>query len=639
MNAEVLIKFNGDTSGVDKSTKSLTKNFSNLTKSITLGNVAAKAITKAFSVISSSMDSAISRIDTMNNFSTVMSNLGISTKDSSEVIQELSEKLTGLPTTLNSAASSVQRFTAYNGDIKKSEQYFLAVNNAILAGTNDATMQASALEQLTQAYTKGKPEMQDWKTLLQAMPAQLKQVAIAMGYVQTDDLYEALKNGEVSMEDFMDTMVQLNETGVAGFASLEEQARANTSGIATSITNMKTAFTRGVADIITKVDEALEPFGGLSGVIQQVGKYGEKAFKKIGDVLAWVIPKVIEIFQFIADHKDELILIGTIVAGWKIATIVQKGVQAFQMMKITLTLLKMEMGATNVVAGLLKFGIAGLKSGISSLSAVIAANPITILVGLLIALVAAFIYCWNNCESFRNFWIGLWEKLKETLSTWVAGFKLMWNGIKKFFKSIIDNFFKPKIQAWKDMFTGVINFFTGIFTGNWKKAFNGLKTFFKGFVNNILSSFGGLPKKMLSIGLDVVKGIGKGITSGVTWLKNRISEFVGNVTKFIKKVFKIGSPSRLMADQVGQWLPKGIGVGITANTDSVYNAMDNMEKEMMSSYGLSPQLTNSTALHYSPNVNVINNVDVSTDPIGQTVSRIKTFSGGARNDYNYGMGA
>jgi hypothetical protein len=44
-------------------------------------------------------------------------------------------------------------------------------------------------------------------------------------------------------------------------------------------------------------------------------------------------------------------------------------------------------------------------------------------------------------------------------------------------------------------------------------------------------------------------------------------------------------------------------------------------------------------MHYSPNVNVYNNVDVSTDPLGQTVSQIKTFSGDARNDYNYGMGA
>ena len=259
-NAEVLIKFKGDTKGVEEATNKTQSSINGLTKSITLGNLAARGISKGLEIMNSHLSDAVSRIDTMNNFSTVMSNLGIATKDSEEVIKSLSEELVGLPTTLNSAASSVQRLTSYNGDIKKSEKYFLAMNNAIIAGTNDAGMQATAMEQLTQAYTKGKPDMQDWKALLQAMPAQLKQVANAMGFVKTDQLYEALKNGQVSMEDFMETMSQLNEEGINGLASFEKQARDNTAGIGTSITNMKTAFTRGVADMIKSIDEALEPF-------------------------------------------------------------------------------------------------------------------------------------------------------------------------------------------------------------------------------------------------------------------------------------------------------------------------------------------------------------------------------------------
>ena len=160
----------------------------------------------------------------------------------------------------------------------------------------------------------------------------------------------------------------------------------------------------------------------------------------------------------------------------------------------------------------------------------------------------------------------------------------------------------------------------------------------KNFVSKIVNFFKEMPGKMLSIGLDVVKGIGKGITSGLSWIKNRIKEFVGNVTDFIKKVFKIGSPSKLMSDQVGQWIPKGIALGINANTDSVYSAMKNMQDDISSSFGLSPSLTGSMNTHYSPNIIVNNNVNMETDPLGQTVSRIKTFSGGAKNDYNYGMG-
>jgi phage-related protein len=194
------------------------------------------------------------------------------------------------------------------------------------------------------------------------------------------------------------------------------------------------------------------------------------------------------------------------------------------------------------------------------------------------------------------------------------------------------------INGIVSFFGGIINWFKGMFN-NWINGWRLMIIFIAGVPGAIITLFTSLPGKMLNVGLDIVKGIGKGITNGVSWLKNRIREFVGNVTSFIKKMFKIGSPSKLMAQQVGQWLPKGIGVGITANTDSVYDAMDEMQEGIMSTYGLSPQMTNSMGMHYSPNVNVYNNVDVSTDPIGQTVSQIKTFSGGARNDYNYGMGA
>ena len=96
----------------------------------------------------------------------------------------------------------------------------------------------------------------------------------------------------------------------------------------------------------------------------------------------------------------------------------------------------------------------------------------------------------------------------------------------------------------------------------------------------VVDTIKSLPGKMISIGFDIARGIGNGITSGISWIKNKIREFVGNVTKFIKKMFKIGSPSKLMADEVGQWLPKGIAVGIDTNTDSIDDAMEDMYKDM-----------------------------------------------------------
>ena len=168
--------------GLDK-IKSTSQNAGNSIKNIVAGLGITKLIGVAMNQINSSLDGAISRLDTLNNFPKVMSNLGIGAEDADKSIKKLSDKLAGLPTTLDEGAMAVQRFTSANGDIEKSTDLFLALNNAILAGGASSEIQSSALEQLSQSYAKGKPDMMEWRTAMTAMPAQLKQVATAMGYV------------------------------------------------------------------------------------------------------------------------------------------------------------------------------------------------------------------------------------------------------------------------------------------------------------------------------------------------------------------------------------------------------------------------------------------------------------------------
>ena len=201
-------------------------------------------------------DDAVKRVDALNNFPRVMSNLGISAKDAEASMKRMSDALLGLPTTLDEATLSVQRFTSANGNVKASTEMFLALNNAILAGGASTQVQSTALEQLSQAYAKGKPDMMEWRSAMTAMPAQLKQVAMAMGYASSSDLGEALRSGTVSMNEFMATIVKLNKQGVNGFKSFDEQARNSTGGIATSLRNLKTTFTRAFADILNAVGQS-----------------------------------------------------------------------------------------------------------------------------------------------------------------------------------------------------------------------------------------------------------------------------------------------------------------------------------------------------------------------------------------------
>lgn len=91
--------------------------------------------------------------------------------------------------------------------------------------------------------------------------------------------------------------------------------------------------------------------------------------------------------------------------------------------------------------------------------------------------------------------------------------------------------------------------------------------------------------QMLSAGLDLVRGLWQGISNSLTWIKDMIKGWVGNVIQFIKSLFGISSPSKVMAEQVGKWLPAGIAVGIEANTDVVDEAMKGLSYDATAAFG------------------------------------------------------
>ena len=249
---------------------------------VAAGTMIGNALMKVASIIASQVTPAISRLDTLNNFPRVMSNLGVSAEASQKSIDYMSEKLKGLPTTLDDAAMSVQRFTSANGNVHASTQMFLALNNAILAGGAPMDIQRSALEQLSQAYAKGKPDMMEWRTLMSAMPAQLKQVATSMNYASSSDLGEALREGKLSMNDFMAQIVRLNHEGYAGFASFDEQARNSTGGVQTSFANLRNAIVRAITDILNVVGQSNIStfFSGIASAINAAVPY-VAAFVKV----------------------------------------------------------------------------------------------------------------------------------------------------------------------------------------------------------------------------------------------------------------------------------------------------------------------------------------------------------------------
>lgn len=106
----------------------------------------------------------------------------------------------------------------------------------------------------------------------------------------------------------------------------------------------------------------------------------------------------------------------------------------------------------------------------TALNLVMTMNPIGLVVAALAGLVAAFVYLWNNCDAFKEFWIELWDAIKETAAamaewfskTWdatISGIKDAWDAAGKFFADVWDGI--------KDAFSDCKKWFGKIFSEAW----------------------------------------------------------------------------------------------------------------------------------------------------------------------------
>ena len=93
---------------------------------------------------------------------------------------------------------------------------------------------------------------------------------------------------------------------------------------------------------------------------------------------------------------------------------------------------------------------------VKALFTLLKANPIGLVITAISLLVTAFIYLWNNCEGFRNFWIKLWEKIQSAFKTAVNGIKAGIETVKNFFSNLKDNV-SSKINSLKDSVSNTFN--------------------------------------------------------------------------------------------------------------------------------------------------------------------------------------
>ena len=513
----------------------------------------------ALGVVKSSLDSAISRFDTMQKFPKVMAALGFSSEDSSKSIKKLSDGIDGLPTKLDDVVASTQQLTSITGDLDKSTNTVLALNNAFLASGASTEDANRGMQQYTQMLSSGTVDLESWKTLQETMPLALQKTAEAMGFVGKSaqrDLYAALQNGTVTFDQFQDKLIELG-TGTGTLAGL---AKENSLGIATSFNNLKNAVAKNIANIITKVDDITKKMTGktIAQNIDGLKVVINNVFKSIIDNMDNVIPYIEKVtsafkavFDFISNNKELVIsAIAGITGAITAMSVVNKAV-----------------------------------SGIQAIGAAIAfiTSPVGIVIVAIGLLVAAFVYLWTTSETFRTKIIEIWTSISAFMmpiiqsivdfvmqiwgalvNWWIAnGNSIMqavntvWNIVLSVITTVMTALMPVVQAAWEyikavittamNVVLSVIQIVTGIINGDWSAVWNGIKDLFSSVwdgIKNIASAGANYIQSILSAAWNVImsittavwNGIKSAITSPIEAAKNTVSNVVDGIKNILNGI-------------------------------------------------------------------------------------------------------
>ena len=368
-------QFQKEFSNATKGVQALSDSANNTSKkteaaSISIGKMIATAAgimatVGVFNLLRSSVDGAISRFDTLNNFPKVMEQMGFSAGDSKKAIDKLSDGIQGLPTALDSIAKSSQRIAILTNDLDGATDTTLALNNAFLLSGASTADASRGLDQYVQMLSRGEVDLQSWRTLQETMGVALNETAKAFGFAgksAQNDLYDALQAGTITFDEFNSKIIELNE-GTGGFA---ERAKTASGGLRTAFTNMRTAVVRGITGIMQSIDEMLVSNGlpQMQDIVSDFGKKFEGVLKQVAASVGPVATTIINMYNAIKPFAP--IILSVITTFLTFATVV---------------------GIVNSVRN----AIVSLKAAMVVLNATLLANPVAIVIAVLAGLAVLFV--------------------------------------------------------------------------------------------------------------------------------------------------------------------------------------------------------------------------------------------------------
>ena len=251
--------------------------------------------------------------------------------------------------------------------------------------------------------------------------------------------------------------------------------------------------------------------------------FGQLLMPAIKSIVTWVQGFVDKLNSLDDGTKKVIVTIALVVAAiGPVLIVVGKVISA---VGTIMTIVPKLAGVINVV-----------KGAFAALNTTMLANPIVLIIAAIAALVAAFIYLWNNCDGFRQFWIDLWENVKQVaITVWnaiKAFFSQVWEAIKTIFSTVfevIKTLVTTYFNLYKTIIETVINTIKTVITTVWN-AIKGVFTTVFNVIKTLVTTYFNIYKTIIQTVLTVIQTV-------ITTVWNTIKTVVTTVMNAIKTVF------------------------------------------------------------------------------------------------------
>ena len=178
----------------------------------------------------------------------------------------------------------------------------------------------------------------------------------------------------------------------------------------------------------------------------------------------------------------------------------------------------------------------------------------------------------------------IWTFISNTytkITTWASN---MWTKAKevgsKFISSVVSFFSQLPGKIWTWL-TSTISKVSTFVRDMGSKALEAGKLFMTKLVNEVKK----VPAKMKSIGKDIVRGVWNGIKNMASWFSSQVGSFFKGMVDGVKNRLGIKSPSRVMRDEIGLMMVKGLGIGIEKNDKKAITPMKRMMDDVLDVWG------------------------------------------------------